>query len=264
MTINNGIILATVGPDGIPLTESIVSQNTTWTVLKNFITNNLGCQLNYIDNGDFYFLWCTYRGHNLYIAHLVKNTSDCTDFETTYKNSVCNIPEATQTRLSTCRFGRKLSSRYISFTTATPNGYNNNNYLGVDFGDVIYTMADVNQNVVTDYTLCTQTWIDWEPTYCYEIAGGSIFVPTLPADLDLWALYVIAAPDYPESYGGSLAFISNPHLKWVQNQYIIEDESLNPCNVDYVPGYHFTKVRWIIKHPIGAQVEFQINMRIFK
>jgi hypothetical protein len=264
MTITNGIVLAPVSDDGIPLTESSANPNVTWDELKNFCNITSGAQVNFLEHGEHYHIWCVYKGCTFSIPHLLKTSTEGIDFETTFKYK-CNIPQAIETRLSTCRYGRKLHSRFISFHTATTNGYNNDNYLDVDHADAVYVMVDASRNVTTDPSLCKETWIDWEPLYSYEVAGGSIYIPTtLPGDQDAWALHVIGAPDYPAAYGGSVEFIANPRLKWRTGGWIEEDESLNPVNVDYVPTYHFTKMRWIIKHPVGAQAEFQIHLRIFR
>lgn len=262
--IKNGIILPPVSDTGVPLSETATEPSISWAVFKSFWDITVGAQVNYIEESDHYYMWCSYKGRILCIPQLMKDTPDAIEFEAAYKYK-CNLPQALETRLSTCRYGRKMHVRYISFHTATLNGYNNDNYLDVDHGDAAYIMVDVNRNVTTDPALCKETWIDWEPLYSYEIAGGSVYIPSaLPGDQDAWALHVIAAPDYPAQYGGSLEFIANPRLKWRTGGWIEEDESLNPVNVDYVPTYHFTKLRWIIKHPVGEQAEFQIQLRIFR
>lgn len=244
--------------------ETVSELVVTWSNIKTFFQANSGSYLNYIDLDDYYYIWLCYRQQKLYIPMLTKNTSDATDFETNFK-LLCNIAQAPEARLSTCRYGRKLHSRYISFYTATTDGYNNDNYLDVDQGDVTYIMIDADRNVTTNESLCKETWIDFEPQYSLEIAGGDICIPaTLPGDQDAWALHVIGAPDYPVQYGGSVQFIANPKLKWAKGSTVTEDESLNPVNIDYVPEYHYTKIRWIIKHPLGEQAEFQIHMRIYR
>ena len=264
MTITNGIILAPVSADGTPEVNSTAELIVNWTHLKTFHMSNLGCYMNCMEFDTYYYVWMCFRNQKFYIPQLLKGTPDCTDFETSFKSS-CNIPAAPEMRLSTCRYGRRVHSRFISIHTATANGYNNDNYLDIDQGDVIYIMVDADKNVTTNPSLCKETWLDWEPLYSYEVAGGDIAIPaTLPGDQDAWALHVIGAPDYPAAYGGSVQFICNPRLKWAVGTTLIEDESLNPANTNYVPGYHFTKVRWMLKHPVGEVAEFQIHMRIFR
>lgn len=264
MTITNGIILAPVSADGTPEVNSTGELIVNWAQIKAFNMVNLGCFLNYMEFDTYYYIWMCYRSQKFYIPELLKSTTDATDFETNFKSS-CNIPQAVDMRLSTCRYGRKLYSKYVTFHTSTTAGYNNDNYLGQDSGDVTYTMVDADGNVTTNENLCVQSIIDFESTYSMEIAGGDTSIPsTLPGDQDLWALYVVGAPDYPKQFGGSIEFISNPRLKWDIGKRITEDESLNPANIEYIPGYHFTKIRWIIKHPAGAKAEFQIHMRIYK
>ena len=245
--------------------KSVAEVIITWSELKTFHMAQLGCYLNYIDLGSAYYIWACYRNQKFYIPVLTKSTSDCIDFETNFKGAA-NVPEAMPVRLATCRYGRKMHSRFISFHTADPTLFDNTNYLDVDQGDATYTMVDVDRNVTTNTSLCKETWVDWEPLYNFEIAGGSIYIPDILAgsDDDAWALHVIGAPDYPAEYGGSLQFISNPRLKWRKGGWLEEDESLNPVETTYVPTYHFTKMRWILKHPLGASSEFQIHLRIFR
>ena len=261
--VANHVNLVTT-PDAIPVlsTSDLV---TSWTNLKNFYTTTLGTAINYIDLGDHYYIWVCFRNIKFYQPHLDKNSADGIDFETNYK-SKANISQASEVRLSTCKYGRKLHSRYLTFFTAEPDGFDNNNYLEQSHGDATYIMVDANRNVTTDKSLCKETWVEWEPLYSYEVAGGAVYIPsTLAGDNDdTWELHVVGAPDYPAIYGGSVQFISNPRLKWRKGGWLQEDESLNPAAIDYVPGYHFTKIRWIIKHPLGASSEFQIHMRIFK
>jgi len=262
--LGNKVSLDTpLSDSGIPLSESSTTPSVSWAALKGFINSSLGVALNYIEELDHYHVWCAYKGRNFYVPKLEKNTSDCIEFESEYKHK-SNIPEACDYRLSTCRYGRKMHVRYISFHTATINGYNNDNYLDVDHGDVTYIMVDSDRNITNDPLLCKETWIDWEPLYSYEIAGGSIHIPTTLPEGGNWALHVISAPDYPAQIGGSVEFIANPNLKWKLGGVMEEDESLNPVNVPYLEGYHFTKLRWIIQHPVGSQAEFQIQLRIFR
>lgn len=236
-----------------------------WSSLKSFYAANLGSFMNYVDLGTYYYVWLCYRNQKMYIPSLLKETDDCDDFETNFK-SLCNIPQAPEMRLSTCRYGRRLHSRYITFFTAEPDGFDNTNYLEEDHGDSTYTMVDADRNVTTNKSLCKETWIDWEPLYSFEVVGGAIFIPSSLAgnDDDGWELHVVAAPDYPKEYGGSLQFISNPRLKWRKGGWLEEDQSMNPAETSYVPTYHFTKIRWILKHPLGASSEFQIHMKIFR
>jgi len=235
-----------------------------WTTMKGILSNTLGAFLNYIDLGTSYYLWITLKSNRFYLPSLLKNTTDATDFETNYKAN-CNVPEAAEVRIRTCAYGRKQHSRYISFTTASQNTYTNNNALGVDWGDVTYIMLDATNAITTTNANAVQTWIDWMPNYSYEVRGGQVFVPTtLTGDVDAWELHVIGAPDIPSSYGGNVPFVSNPHLKWCLGGVVDEDCSLDPATVTYYPGMPANKIRFIIKHPAGEQVGFQIRLQIFK
>jgi hypothetical protein len=263
MTIKDGMILSPVTQEGVPLVNSTQELNIDWNTLKNFFDSNLGAFLNYVELPDCYYLWLCFRSQKIFIPYLEKNTTECTDFETNYK-SKCNIKEAVEARIRTCRYGRKQHCRFITLITSSQGTFDNTNYLDEDYGDVTYTMIDASRNVTTNNSEAKETWIDWMPAYSYEIRGGSVFIPeTLVGDLNLWEIHVVGAPDIPRAYGGSLEFLANPRIKWNRNSQIVCNSELDPADVTYYPGIPANKIRFIFKHPVGAQVEFQIHLNLY-
>ena len=81
---------------------------------------------------------------------------------------------------------------------------------------------------------------------------------------DAWEIHVIGVPDLPSSVGGSVDFIANPRIKWIRDKHLDIDASLNPAELKYNATYHTNKIRFILKHPVGVQTEFQINLKVFK
>jgi len=236
-----------------------------WSCIKNFVANTPLAQMNYFERPTDYYIWIEFRNQKMFVPSLEKNTTDGDDFEDNYKAS-CNKSEAPQVRITTCQYPRKMHDRYITFTTSDQDNYDNTDWQEQDYGDVTYIMKDVNGNTTTNNSLAKETWIDWEPTFDYEILGGTFFVPnTLSGDNDdAWEIHVIGAPDLSAQYGGSLHLIANPRIKWLKGQNFGIDSSMNPAMLNYDATYHTNKIRAIIKHPVGAQTEFQLNLKVFK
>ena len=272
LIVNNGETDYINPVDGRKYLEDDMPQNVTviseyiidWTTLKNYFDSNVGAYLNYIELANSYYIWLCFRSQKMFLPDLVKNTAECIDFETNYK-SKCNLKEAEESRIRTCKYGRKQHCRFITLVTSTQNSYDNTNYLDVDYGDVTYTMIDSSKNVTTNNAEAKETWIDWMPNYSYEIRGGSVYIPTeLVGNLDLWEIHVVGAPEIPQEYGGSLQFLANPRIKWNRGLTIECNSELDPADVTYYPGLPANKIRFIFKHPVAAQVEFQIHLNLYK
>jgi hypothetical protein len=233
-----------------------------WSVLKAFyIANKELVMLNYIDLDTHYYIWCDFRDQKMFCPELRKE--EASDFETNYK-PICNKKEAFRTRITTCELGRAYQARFMRFSSASTS---NNNY---DYKDNLLTdfVVKTIKKVDTNYVECTpsestETWVEWEPVFNYEIIGGILYVPAnLPEGN--WTLHVNAVPDLPEAYGGSKIFISNCDLTWFKGTILDVDCSLNPKELKYNNIYHSNKLRLIIKHPQGVQANFQFNFKIFK
>ena len=240
----------------------------TWSQMKSFYDSvSTVAFMNYIDLGEYYYLWVSYRDQKIYIPELTKGTSDCTQFEASYK-SKCNVPEYPRVRTTTCKAGRKLNNRYISFRTSCSDPdwqFDNTDYTNTDFGDVTYTMKDASGNTTTDFTVCKETWLDFFPTFTYEISGGGLFVDAnLSGDLWMWECHVVAVPDVPAYLGGCITFIANPRLEWLRGDYMEIIADNNPSELIYSATYKTNKIRVIIMHPIAAQADFQLLLRFFK
>jgi hypothetical protein len=176
------------------------------------------------------------------------------------------VTDRVEARTVNCKLGRKLHNRYITFTTSDQDNYDNTNWKDEDFGDLTYIMKDVNGDTTTVEADCKETWLDWEPSFDYEIFGGGIFVP---AELDgsnddAWEVHVVAVPDIPTAYGGSIDFIANPRIKWVKGTWLTVCSANNPAELLYDATYHTNKIRFVVKHPVGAQTEFQLNLGLYK
>lgn len=252
-------------PTSVNPTSDFVCQ---WTCMKNFLATNPLATLNYFETPLYYYLWISFRDQKFYIPQLTKSTDDCTDFETNYK-AIANTQEAPKVRITTCKLGRKLHSRYVSFTTSDQDNFDNTDWNEEDYGDIVYKMYKwVNDERVltTTGTEAEETWIDFEPEWSYEICSGSVTIPDslTGEEQNLWELHVIAVPDVPEIYGGSVNFIANPKLKFNTGETIGIDSSMHPAELLHSDTYHTNKLRFIFKHPAGAQSEFQIQFKLYR
>jgi hypothetical protein len=258
-------------PQSVHIADENVPVNPTsdlvceWACIKNFVDNAALAQMSYFERPTDYYIWVEFRNQKMYIPSLAKDTPDCDDFEDNYK-ALCNKSVAVKTRITTCEEGRRLHDRYITFTTADQDNYDNTDWREADYGDVTYIMKDVNGDTTTTNADAKETWIDWFPPFSYEIVGGSIFVPdTLAGGNDnAWEVHVIAAPDLDAQYGGDIHLIANPRIKWLKGSHFGIDASTNPATTTYDPTYYSSKIRLVVKHPVGAQSEFQFNLKVFK
>lgn len=314
----------------------------TWEEMKTYY-DNLGSKLafiNFFEFEDYYYIWMTFRDQKFYLPKLFKGTPECSDFETNYKYK-SNIPEAPRIRITTNQLGRRMHSRFITFETSDQDNYDNTDWKDNPYNDVTYTMVDPEGNITLDPKLCKETYIDWMPSYDYELSGGTLFIPkeldyrvisiesisisggiatanTLEnhylrknsmitisgvdqdnynglkkvlatptptsftfkvEDIDVdatgtsiqalegddsWEIHAVGVPDIPEIYGGNVHFIANPRIKWVKGEKLFIDAGLNPAELSYTPGMPTNKIRFVVKHPIGARSEFQINLVVYR
>ena len=235
-----------------------------WEDIKNnFNANKNSAQMTYVEFTDHYFIKLEFLGYTLFKERLLKQTSDCAEFEATYK-AQCNIPQGDRVRLTTCRFGRKLHDRFITFTTADQGKFDNTDWQDNDYGDVTYTMKDVNGATTTDNALAKELWLDINTGYSFEIAGGRIDVPSfLPGDPDLWEIHVVGFPTLPPAAGGNVHFVANSRIKFLAGKGLQLDASLNPAEVPFVHAI-YPQIRVVVKHPVGEKIELQLNLRLFK
>ena len=237
-----------------------------WSAFCTFCaTVSNGSKIGFIENESSIVAWINYKGTVVQSELEKSNTAALATFNTTMR-LFGNVPEADAVRITTCRFGRKLTSRFISFATALPDSLDNTDENAVDYGDVVYSMRDAANAVTLVPAAAVRTLIDFQPPFDYEISAGTIFLPSAlaGADENLWELHVRAAPDIPAAYGGSIPFVANNRIKWIKGQRLDLDASLNPAEVTGALSPLARKIRFTFLHPAGASSEFQVNMQVFK
>lgn len=204
-----------------------------------------------------------------------QNDANRTDFETNYKPTANATvePKAKDgrpaTRQTTANRTTNFNLRVFSFYTARSGSVHNvNPVTDTDWGDIVYKMYDASGSLVTDPTLsgsAVKTIIDWEPHYNYEIIGGYMDIPSVLKDgsTDQWFLSGIGVPDLPAYMYGSVPYISEVNLEAITAQRVVSDGKA----ISYLPykyaGYPTNKLRFIVKHPAGAQARFQMYVEHF-
>jgi hypothetical protein len=122
----------------------------------------------------------------------------------------------------------------------------------------ITTAGDANANLLT----CVKTVVDFEPAFDYEIIGGALRINSNPAqDVRLW---IVGAPDIPAIYGGSKEFASGVNLKFLAPDSSFEVDGRVTKFLSYNPDTHQSKMRIILKHPAGLQVNLQTVIQVYR
>jgi hypothetical protein len=158
----------------------------------------------------------------------------------------------------------------IEFTTSTLGG---SLFIQDSNGNPITWVSckiyDANNNEITtagvlnaNLNACVKTVIDFEPTFNYEIIGGSLRVNSNPAsDVRVW---IIGAPDIPAIYGGSKEFASGVNLKFLSADSPLEVDGRVTKALFYDANTHQGKMRFIFKHAAGTQVNSMMMVEIYR
>jgi hypothetical protein len=109
---------------------------------------------------------------------------------------------------------------------------------------------------------CVKTVIDFEPAFDYEMIGGALRINNNPAtDVRMW---VIGAPDIPAIYGGSKEFASGINLKFLAPDSSFEMDGRVSKYVTYSAVTHSGKLRIVLKHDAGLQLNAQIIIHMYR
>jgi hypothetical protein len=200
-----------------------------------------------------------------------QNDLDRTDFETNYQSTSNSAIEQRSTdgraviRNTYASVSKYYHIRAFSFNTASSGSLVNNDPNDVAYGDMSYTMYDVNGAVTSTNALAVKTVLDFEPHWNYEIIGGKIDIPSAVSGSvgNQWWLAVMAVPDLPTNYGGSVDFVSKLNMETVMGNRIEVDGRATTL-LKYSATYHTNKIRFIFWHPLGGSQRFQIYIDLFK
>jgi hypothetical protein len=261
----------------------------TWTTWKAVYATK-GSWLQYDDDGVMYTIWM-YDGPDVHLCQIYKsevpyssvgsysqaqNDADKADFETNYKSSgnqplyQSDSDGAQIVRVKAAKKGWSFWALPIEVTTSMlgANAYCKDS-AGNDIGGItckIYDGANAEITVAgilnANLNLCTKTVVDFEPNFDYEIIGGSLRINSNPSqDIRLW---IVGAPDIPAIYGGSKEFASGINLKFLGPDSEFEVDGRVTKFLSYNATTHSGKIRLILKHPAGSQVNMQFTLHMYR
>lgn len=248
-----------------------------WTALKNFVTTR-GASIQWLDVNDNYYLRA-FDG-TFQVGMLLPKTDPASaeqiDFETNFKNIgnkslwQSDSDGAQIVRTKAAKAGWSFWAVPIEITTSmiSANLYckdsNLNNVPGIsgkiyDDSNVEITVPGIaNVNLST----ATKTVIDFEPPFDYEIIGGALRINSNPGlDVRLW---IIGAPDIPANLGGSKEFASGVNLKFMAPDADFQVDGRVSKFLQYNATTHQGKMRILLRHPPGAQVNMQIVIHVYR
>lgn len=154
----------------------------------------------------------------------------------------------------------------LELTTSKVNGYYDANDAGVGYGYATVKHYDSNGTLLTTQqdidASCVKTVLDWEPTWDYEMIGGSVFQTSSPTNN--FRFWITAVPDIPSNMGGSVPFGTSINLKYVDKTGNVSMDGRSPKRLTYSATYHTNKLRITHTHDAGLQHTILYMFELFK
>lgn len=246
-----------------------------WAAFKAFVSARY-LSIQYIEDNKFYYMKALDSAFTLE-CELDKNptdTTELTDFETNFKakgnQSFSDIDGIPFARLKASKKGWNFWAVPIEISTSTLGGsVYCKDAAGTDIAGITCKIYKADGSEITTAGLldanlnqCVKTVLDFEPAFDYEMIGGALRINSNPAqDVRLW---VIGAPDIPAIYGGSKEFASGVNLKFMAPDSSFEIDGRVTKYVTYSAVTHSGKLRVILKHPAGANVNLQFIIHTYR
>lgn len=248
-----------------------------WTQLKSLIGNNL-LPYKYIDPGDGnYYLFAVDLPFQYECTIAQDGGDDQIDFETNYKNNAMttinqmDIDGAMIVRLKAAKKGWTYASTPIEIITAKvgadlysklPDGITDRNWTTVSTYDVQGNPVISDPGDGTANATITETIVDFEPPFDYEIIGGELrSSKNITDDVRLW---IVAVPDVPAQFGGSKEMAGGINLKYLVPGNVYSVDGRVTKALTYDSKKHTGKIRLIFRHPAGVQEQLSIVFEIYK
>lgn len=249
--------------------------NLNWTEFKAQVTpSNLPYR--YIDRGTYYDVYASDAPFQYACIIAKDNGDDQTDFEANYKNVAFvsigqfDIDGAAIVRPKAAKRGWSFWALPIEITTSTLLGsLFAQDSLGVNIPGISCKIYDGNNAEITtagvlnaNLNTCVKTVLDIEPAFDFEMIGGALRINSNPSqDVRLW---IVGAPDIPAMYGGSKEFASGINLKFLAPDSSFEIDGRVSKYVTYSAVTHSGKLRVILKHPAGLNVNLEIVIHMYR
>lgn len=251
----------------------MLQRKITWAILKSFVQART-LSIQYIDMDTFYMLWAFDGEFSLNMEIEKDGGTEVTDFETNFKPagnaSSSDIDGIPFFRLKASKKGWSFWALPIEITTSTLSGsVYSKDASGTNIPGITCKIYDNNNAEITTAGLlnanlntCVKTVLDFEPTFDYEMIGGILRINSNPGtDIRLW---IVGAPDIPAIYGGSKEFASGINLKFLAPDSAFEIDGRVTKYVTYSADTHQGKLRIILKHPAGTQINLQAVIHTYK
>lgn len=172
---------------------------------------------------------------------------------------------AEMTRLKMFKSGVAVRFNFFEFTTSKIGSLKHTKIDGSDLGFCtlkFFNASDVEVTDAADEGTIVKTQLDFEPpSIDYEIIAGKFYQAAAPAsNVRVW---VIAVPDVPAAYGGSVYFVSGgANLKLMPAGIAFETDGRVPKKMTYDETNHTSKLRIVFIHPAGVQHEAMGELEI--
>lgn len=184
------------------------------------------------------------------------------DIDTTPKDS----DDAMLVRPKAAKSGWTYHLTAPEFKTSELNSLYHKDTSGNDLGACTAKYYDTNNVELTTQgscdTDCVKTVFSFEPTWDYEIIGGTIKTfNDITVDMRTW---VIAVPDIPAAYGGSKVMVQGVNLKYIDpNNGIVADGRASKY-MTYSATLHTNKLQVVLKHPAGTKEEIMVAFELYR
>jgi hypothetical protein len=248
--------------------------NLNWADFKTQIVS--GLPYRYLDIAGIYYLYAVDGSFHFECLIHKNNGDDHIDFETNYKASAFSTlyqfdtDGANIVRQKAAKKGWSFWAVPIEITTSTLSGsvYCKDN-TGADISGISCKIYDSNNAEITtagflnaNLNTCVKTVLDFEPSFDYELIGGELRINSNPSqDVRMW---IVGAPDIPAIYGGSKEFASGVNLKFMAPDSSFQIDGRVTKYVPYNAVDHRGKLRIILKHPAGTQVNMQFVIHLYR
>lgn len=246
----------------------------TWSDFKVQLAN--GLPYRYLSIQNIYYLYAIDEPFQFECLIHQNGGDDQVDFEANYKAaafttfSQFDTDGAQIVRQKAAKRGWSFWALPIEITTSTIGGtlYCKDSS-GTDIPGLTCKIYDGNNAEITtpgvlnaNLNNCVKTVIDFEPAFDYEIIGGQLRINSNPStDIRMW---IIGAPDIPAQYGGSKEFASGVNFKFLATDSSFEVDGRATKFVSYNAATHQGKLRMLLKHPAGTQVNMQFVIHFYK
>jgi hypothetical protein len=153
----------------------------------------------------------------------------------------------------------------IEFTTSDLDSVCSKHADGTNRAGITLKLYDDQDDEITsaeNESDTVKTVVDFEPTYNYEIIGGSCRQMDTPTSaIRVW---VVAIPDVPSANGGSIEMIGGINLQYIDPADKVDADGRAATFMAYNATYHTNKMRIILTHPAGTNHNLMVLLETFK